>query len=160
MNSILNEFNVFNSCPQSIKQNIKLFHVFVSDFAICVTNDDKVFASGGYYEIKGYFGFKKEGIDNTYVLISELCEQNIQKFFCFKYNIYRYILYAKSSDNKIISSGHNEDGKLARGYQSDEFLKPMEIVFFHNKNIIDISCGNRHCLALSSGGLVYGWGDR
>ena len=60
MNSILNEFKVFDSCPQSIKQNIKLFHVFESDFAICVTNDDKVYAFGNCIDIAKHIGYKEE----------------------------------------------------------------------------------------------------
>ena len=49
--------------------------------------------------------------------------------------------------------------KLSVDDKSYEYLKPKRIEFFDNKNIIDISCGERHCLALSSEGLVYGWGD-
>ena len=35
---------------------------------------------------------------------------------------------------------------------------PDDVKFFDDKNIIDISCGRSHSLALSSEGIVYGWG--
>ena len=37
-------------------------------------------------------------------------------------------------------------------------LKPMKIEFFENLNIIEISCGYNHCLALNEEGVIYGWG--
>ena len=159
MTSIINEFRVSHLFPKQIIQKIKLFHVFESDFAICVTNDDKVYAFGKNNLIQQYLGYKEEEIENDYVLISELCDQKIEQFFCF----FR-ILFAKSSNNKIFGSGFNSCGQLARGYKSVEYLKPKRIEFFDNKNIIDISSGQApggccHCLALSSEGLVYGWGD-
>ena len=159
MTSIINEFKVFNSCEENIRQKIKLFHVFESDFAICVTNDDKVYAFGEKDLFGKYLGYEEKYIDNNYVLINELCEVNIEKFFCFKYTI-DFCLFAKSSDNTIFSSGGNKYGQLARRYKSDEYLKPKRIEYFDDKDIIDISLGSYcHCLALSSEGLVYGWGD-
>ena len=84
MSEILSEFKIFDTCPKSIKQNIKLFHAFKSDFAVCVTNDDKVYAFG-YKYFKKYLGYEVENIDNNYILISELCDKNIEKFYFFEF---------------------------------------------------------------------------
>ena len=50
-------------------------------------------------------------------------------------------------------------GQLGRGFMSRVILKPEQNEFFSDKNIIQIRCYWNHCLALSSDGIVYGWGD-
>ena len=153
MSGILNEFKIFDTCPKSIKQNIKLFHAFKSDFAICVTNDDKVFAFGEKY-FKNYFGYEVEYIDNNYVLISELCDKNIEQFY-FSNNRMNF-LYARASNGRIFGSSWN---KYGRGFNKVQYPKPKIIEIFNDKSIVDISFGEWHCLALTNEGLVYGWGD-
>ena len=155
MTSIINEFKIFDTFPQDIKENIKIFLVKERNqiknkknkFVICVTNDDKVFAFGEINDYSEPFAKLWEGFDNNYVLIIELCNQNIEQFFYFE-----NYLFAKSSDNKIF-------GNLLFYDDFCDYLKPKRIEFFNDKNIIDISCGISHGLALSKEGLVYGWGE-
>ena len=118
MTSIINEFIIFDKLNEKIKQNIKLFYVNLN-FAVCVTNDDKVYA----FAPKN-FGY--ENIDNNFVLISELCDQNIQQFFYFN-----EFIFTKSGDHKIFGSGRNSHGQLARGHKSEklEIFKPEIIAF-------------------------------
>ena len=63
--------------------------------------------------------------------------------------------------NDIYSWGRNYWGQLGRGIESGmlECLKPEYNKYLADKNIIDISVQIDHCLALSSDGQVYGWGD-
>ena len=75
------------------------------------------------------------------------------------YQIKTKIFLQTSSNNKVFCSGSNKYGRLGLGYKCDEYFKPQIIEFFNDKNIIVISRGDRHCLALSNEGLVYGWGD-
>ena len=58
MSEILSEFEIFDTCPKNVKQNIKIFHAFQNDFAICVTNDDKVYAFGEKYFSKNSWDMK------------------------------------------------------------------------------------------------------
>ena len=156
MSSILDVFRIFDPCPQHIKQNIKVFYVKVYDrqdfyLAICVTNDDKVYAFG---DIENYFMSENKNFDNNCVLINELCDQNIEQFFCFF-----KCFFARNVDHKIFCSGNNRRGQLTSENKLGVCLSPKRIMFFDNKNIIDISSGFVHCLALSNDGQVYGWGD-
>ena len=128
MTLIINEFKVFHLTPDNLKRNIKLFHVIKSNFAICVTNDHKVYAFGEKDLIQQYFGYEEINIDNNYVLISELCDQNIEQFYCFFWIFYS----PKVCDNKLFGSGSNDHGQLAKGYKSEqnEYLKSERIDFF------------------------------
>ena len=56
MASIIDQFEVFRHICEDIKQNIKLFHVFEIHFAICVKNDDEVYAFGEKEKIENYLG--------------------------------------------------------------------------------------------------------
>ena len=60
MSSILNHFNIFRDFPKELKQNIKLFHVFIEyeNVVYCVTNDNKVYGFGKliYY----YLGYNEK----------------------------------------------------------------------------------------------------
>ena len=103
-------------------------------------------------------GFKKSNDNKSYVLIQELCDKNIEQFF----GNYRClgVFFARNATNTIYSWGKNHWGQLGRGFESKfyENFKPKETEFFSDKNIIQISCGWSHCLALSSDDNVYGWG--
>ena len=153
MNSILNEFKIFDSCPEDMKSSIKIFYVqksgiFDNQFGICITNEDQVFAFAlrSRSSSPNDFKFRESFIDN-YMLISGLCDQDIEEFFCFEKHF-----FAKSADNKVFVKNTKKD-------DWQDYFKVKLIEYFNNKKIIDISCGYSHCLALSSEGLVYGWGD-
>ena len=151
MASILDEFMIFKDFPGEIKQQIKLFNVIEFDIVICVTNEDKVHGFGNKSLIERFTGYREDFIDNNIILISELCNQNVQQIFRFNNNN----LFAKNIKGQIFRSGFFARSK----FEGNKYHKPMRIEFFDDKKIIDISCGYRHCLALSSEGLVYGWGD-
>jgi alpha-tubulin suppressor-like RCC1 family protein len=56
---------------------------------------------------------------------------------------------------KLLRNELDNEKKIA-----DEQVKQEEknIIELNNKNIIQISCGNEHCLALNKNGEVYSWG--
>ena len=74
------------------------------------------------------------------------------------YNFYILI----SSEGKLYSGGTNQHGELASNEEnSNSRLTPEEIFQISNLNekIIQVSCGFKHALALSSNNNVYGWGN-
>ncbi|CAG2168874.1 unnamed protein product [Oppiella nova] len=69
-------------------------------------------------------------------------------------------VFAQTTEGGLLGWGHNNKGQLGRGDTSyGVVLKPMEIDFDEHEEIVQISCGKNHALALTSGGKVYGWGD-
>ena len=48
---------------------------------------------------------------------------------------------------------------LGHGNSIEQVLEPRIISMFNDTNVIDISAGDRHCLALTDQGHVYAWGD-
>ena len=146
MESVLNLFTVLETVALSRKPTFKLFHVFNSEFAICVTNDDKVYSYGVKNFIKKMKGEVK---------IKILSNKKIEQFF---YN--GECLFATSTEKLLFGGGSKEYGRLGDGIRS--FITNSDIkqiARFDEIYIIDIKFGNCHCLALSASGLVYGWGD-
>ena len=68
-------------------------------------------------------------------------------------------MFARTVSNEIYSWGQNNLGQLGRGFVSSNYEKPSKISALDGKQIINISCGSDHCLALTSNGDVYGWGS-
>ena len=121
-------------------------------------NDDKVYGFGE--NICKYLCYNKSNDNKSYVLIKELCDKNIEQFFGYSF---RGVFFARDETNTIYSWGWNYYGQLGRGYDSEhlyKYLKPEKNEFFFDKNIIQISCEWGYCLALSSDGKVYGWGQK
>ena len=87
------------------------------------------------------------------ILIQELCDKNIEEFFG-KYDIF----FARSVTNEYYFWPDKKHVKFNIGFENRDYLN-LDMNFFTKKNIIDISCGYSHCLALCSDGIVYGWGD-
>ena len=67
-----------------------------------------------------------------------------------------------SSDGKLYSGGSNEHGELcSNDININQRLSPEEIyeVSKLNEKIIQVSCGFKHVIALSSTNNVFGWGN-
>ena len=152
MSSFVNNFQVFHYFPQELKQKIKLFHVFRKNIAYCVTNDDNVYGLGeNISEELGYHWFNETNDNNkSHLLIQELCDKSIEQFFggC-------GVFFALSA-TEIYSWGWN--GQLRNGLSTILCVKPATYEFFPQNNIIQIECVGYHCMALTSDGVVYGWG--
>ena len=66
-----------------------------------------------------------------------------------------------SSNGKLYSGGSNEHGELCSNNNSNQRLTPEEIyeVSKLNEKIIQVSCGFKHVIILTSNNNVYGWGN-
>ena len=159
MSEVLNRFEVFSKIDEEIKRKIKIFHVFddiKGQNVFFITSDDKVFGFG--YNTYGCCGLGHNSVVNEPQIIPELCHKNIQQFLIG----WNFIL-GLGIDKNVYGWGCNDFGQLGRGYieslLQDIYFKP-EIIQFSNKSerVIQLSCGNRHCLALTEQGKLFGWG--
>ncbi|CAG2100146.1 unnamed protein product [Medioppia subpectinata] len=117
-----------------------------------VTSDQRVFGFGNNF--RGCLGFGHNNPILSPQIIPQLCHQNIQYFV----NGSDFVL-AVNDMNIIYGVGCNRGGQLARSdYIGKHSLKPEIISHFNDINIIKLSCGAQHTLALSSDGRVYAWG--
>ena len=63
---------------------------------------------------------------------------------------------ARSSN--VIFFGNGKSGQCGSGERKDE-LYPYVISTLKGKDVVDVSCGHAHCIALCANGDLYGWGD-
>ena len=157
MTEILNRFPLFEKVDESVKKIIKLFHVFDDYYGynvLFITSDDEVYGLG--QNSFGCCGLGHNTVVNEPQVILELCHKSIKQFFIG----YTFVL-ALNCDNKVFGWGRNQCGQLGRGYISEKSIhfKPEVIYHFKILNDLQLSCGSTHSLALTSDGLVYGWGD-
>ena len=157
MSTLLDNFRICDTIDTTIRNKIKLFHVFDDwnngNNILFITNNDTVYGLGG----NGYgcLGFGHHFDVETPLIIRELCGQRIQQFI----NGNDFVL-AMNEDNHVFSWGHNHRGQCARDVTpSNVYLKPQLISQLNDKNIAYICCGVFHSLALTTDGKVYGWGD-
>ena len=157
----LKNFKIFDTLPEILNSKVKFYHQiyrFNRYSGIFVMNDNKVYGIGFNYF--GALGLGHERHVSEYTLIEELCDQNIEEFFGGK-----CYMFARNDKNQIYSWGYNDryewvnENSEDDEERSEECLKPKRIIFFENKNIIEISCGYDHFLGLTEDGIIYGWGN-
>lgn len=157
MSDILNKFSNLKEFSQTLRHEIRMFYVF-DDYLgknyFYFTSDDQCFAFG--FNFYGCLGFghniSVEGPKN----IPELSHKHIIDL----YKGFNFMI-GRTSRNEIYTWGQNEHGQLGLGFKSfaNDFIKPERNEYLSGKQIIDISCGYRHSIALTSNGKVFGWGD-
>jgi tRNA A-37 threonylcarbamoyl transferase component Bud32 len=126
------------------KFNLNIKSLFVTKMKIFLfTKNDEV------YEFHRYH---KNSITKTN-LVQEL---SYKKIVDFVHGENHYM--ALTNDGHIYSWGSNSFGQLGNGSKKDE-NKPKLIDYLINGQIILISCGSYHSLALNKNGEVYAWGD-
>ncbi|CAG2113767.1 unnamed protein product [Medioppia subpectinata] len=117
-----------------------------------VTNDDMVYGFGNNSE--GCLGFGHNTPVLSPQLIPELCHQSIQYFV----NGMNFVI-AVNARNRIYGFGSNTCGQLARNPATHRSnLKPEAIACFYDRDVVQVSCGSVHVLALTTAGRVYVWG--
>jgi alpha-tubulin suppressor-like RCC1 family protein len=66
---------------------------------------------------------------------------------------------ARSADGRLFSWGSNQHGQCGLGFTSTGVSEPAEITALKGVNIIQITCGESHSMALDSENNVYTWGS-
>lgn len=67
-------------------------------------------------------------------------------------------IFAITDDDNILASGDNSKHMLGCGGVAHLRSDVVRIWKLRGKKIVDIACGKKHCLALTSFGAVYAWG--
>jgi alpha-tubulin suppressor-like RCC1 family protein len=65
---------------------------------------------------------------------------------------------ARTSDG-IYAWGNNSEGELGIDKRTPKIFVPRKIPFFNGMNIVQISSGSTHCMALDNEGKVFVWGS-
>ena len=152
---ILDKTTFSSKIKDEVVNSIKLLHVFddVDGQNILFINEkDQVYGLGSNYF--GCCGLGHNNLVNEPHLIPELCHKKIQQFF-----IGWSFTLASTSENVLYGWGDNCIGELAKQSQDDHKLLKPAIISSFNEEISKLSCGSLHCLVLTKGGDVYGWGN-
>ncbi|ESO90141.1 hypothetical protein LOTGIDRAFT_123879, partial [Lottia gigantea] len=63
-----------------------------------------------------------------------------------------------SNEGKVYGFGSDYNGCMGRGYEGDDVLSPTLIEYFNDTPVAEVSCGDSHCVILTTEGHVYTWG--
>ena len=153
MSNILKKFPIFLKIDLKLREKIKIFNIFDNGCRILfITDEDNVY-SLCLVERSCWLS----SVNSMEVqIIPELCHQKVKQFF----NGFQFML-ALNSQNKVFSwEKQNDHGQLGRGNTGDSTQNARPVpIHFKNENFINIAVGKFHCLALTTQGYVYGWGD-
>lgn len=64
-----------------------------------------------------------------------------------------------STNGEVYSWGANDHGQVGCSSPNKFHSKPVKLTFFRNMVIKAICCGSNHSVAMTSFGVMYGWGD-
>jgi RCC1 and BTB domain-containing protein len=150
--SDINNWLILQDLEPKFASNIKFVCIFGenSDEVLLVTKDDFVFGFGS--NRNGCLGL---GNDSTLEpkVVEELCHKEIIDM---SYGWNYVIVLTKSGS--CYSMGRNDCGQLGIG-TTPEANRPKFINGLKHEQIIAISCGYKHSLALSSLGHIYAFGN-
>ncbi|XP_076633725.1 RCC1 and BTB domain-containing protein 1-like isoform X1 [Colletes latitarsis] len=145
----------------SFTLNVRMVAVFgtFGNEALIVTKDKMVYAVG--YNSYGCLGIS-DNHDTLYPKeVKELCGMGIQTF---AYGRRPHVL-ALTANGQVYSWGCNDWSKLNNDNCYEAYVstainsKPILVqTNLSEKFVLDIACGNSHCLALTNEGEVYAWG--
>jgi alpha-tubulin suppressor-like RCC1 family protein len=130
----------------------------------CVTDSGQLLAWGANNDCQLGINPKALGTQTKYdtgdkflskpTLVQSLSDQQPLAVYCgSNYTIVR------TTDNKVFSFGNGNEGVLGNGNTNITF-SPQEIVAFRTIKLKKITCGWNHCLALTTSGKVYYWGNQ
>lgn len=157
MSEILEDFHFSHQIKLKQRKTIKWFHIFYNFHrkhnVFYITAEDKVYSFGNNkYGVCG-FGHELPVLQPREV--KELRERQIVKMV----NGEGFVL-AMSSDCRLFGWGANTHGQLARReIHMIGHYKPVEIMYFIGRNLVDVKCGLAHCMALTTCNRIFCWGS-
>ena len=158
MSSMIRTFRESNDIPCHLKQNIKIYHYFRHDLFFHVYANDEVYGFGP--DIHKYVGYRSNG--EKFIKIKELCGKGVEDFYGGWTSLFNCpFFFAKCANDDVYAWGDNYWAQLGVGDESSllEYEKPQKVQDLSHCNIMLISCGFAHCLAVDKNGVLYVWGD-
>ncbi|PNJ52725.1 probable E3 ubiquitin-protein ligase HERC3 isoform X1 [Pongo pygmaeus] len=117
--------------------------------SVFLLEDGEVYTCG--LNTKGQLGHEREG--NKPEQIGALADQHIIHVACGESHS-----LALSDRGQLFSWGAGSDGQLGLMTTEDSVAVPRLIQKLNQQTILQVSCGNWHCLALASDGQFFTWG--
>ncbi|ELK13688.1 Putative E3 ubiquitin-protein ligase HERC3 [Pteropus alecto] len=117
--------------------------------SVFLLEDGEVYTCG--LNTKGQLGHEREG--NKPEQIGALADQNIVHVACGESHS-----LALSDRGQLFSWGAGSDGQLGLMTTEDSVAVPRLIQKLNQQTILQVSCGNWHCLALAADGQFFTWG--
>uniref|UniRef100_A0A669QEJ1 HECT-type E3 ubiquitin transferase n=1 Tax=Phasianus colchicus TaxID=9054 RepID=A0A669QEJ1_PHACC len=118
--------------------------------SVFLLEDGEVYTCG--LNTKGQLGHESEGSKPE--LIGALAGQHIVHVACGESHS-----VALSDQGQVFSWGAGSDGQLGLTTIEDAVTVPRLIKKLNQQTILQISCGNWHCLALAAGMVFFTWGQ-
>ncbi|XP_003467518.1 probable E3 ubiquitin-protein ligase HERC3 isoform X2 [Cavia porcellus] len=119
------------------------------DHCVFLLEDGEVYTCG--LNTKGQLGHEREG--NQPEQIGALADQHIIHVACGESHS-----LALSDQGQLFSWGAGSDGQLGLMTTEDSVAVPRLIQKLNQQTILQVSCGNWHCLALATDGQFFTWG--
>ncbi|KAM5255293.1 putative E3 ubiquitin-protein ligase HERC3 isoform 3-T3 [Ctenodactylus gundi] len=119
------------------------------DHSVFLSEDGEVYTCG--VNSKGQLGHEREG--NQPEQIGALADQHIVHVACGESHS-----LALSDQGQLFSWGAGSDGQLGLMTMQDSVAVPRLIQKLNQQTILQVSCGNWHCLALAADGQFFTWG--
>ncbi|MBZ3878358.1 putative E3 ubiquitin-protein ligase HERC3 [Sciurus carolinensis] len=117
--------------------------------SVFLLEDGEVYTCG--LNTKGQLGHEREG--NKPEQIGALADQHIIHVACGESHS-----LALSDRGQLFSWGAGSDGQLGLMTTEDSVAVPRLIQKLNQQTILQVSCGNWHCLALAADGQFFTWG--
>uniref|UniRef100_A0A8C5KTS3 Hect domain and RLD 3 n=1 Tax=Jaculus jaculus TaxID=51337 RepID=A0A8C5KTS3_JACJA len=117
--------------------------------SVFLLEDGEVYTCG--LNTKGQLGHEREG--NKPEQIGALADQHIIHVACGESHS-----LALSDQGQLFSWGAGSDGQLGLMTTEDSVAVPRLIQKLNQQTILQVSCGNWHCLALAADGQFFTWG--
>uniref|UniRef100_A0ABI7Z6E3 HECT domain-containing protein n=1 Tax=Felis catus TaxID=9685 RepID=A0ABI7Z6E3_FELCA len=117
--------------------------------SVFLLEDGEVYTCG--LNTKGQLGHEREG--NQPEQIGALADQHIVHVACGESHS-----LALSDRGQLFSWGAGSDGQLGLMTTEDSVAVPRLIQKLNQQTILQVSCGNWHCLALAADGQFFTWG--
>ncbi|XP_057620620.1 probable E3 ubiquitin-protein ligase HERC3 isoform X1 [Chionomys nivalis] len=117
--------------------------------SVFLLEDGEVYTCG--VNTKGQLGHEREG--NKPEQIGALADQHIVHVACGEAHS-----LALSDRGQLFSWGAGSDGQLGLMTTEDSVAVPRLIQKLNQQTILQVSCGNWHCLALAADGQFFTWG--
>ncbi|XP_064416275.1 probable E3 ubiquitin-protein ligase HERC3 isoform X2 [Latimeria chalumnae] len=118
--------------------------------SVFLQNDGSVYTCGSSTE--GQLGHEKGGYKPEQV--TNLSAQNIVHVACGRAHS-----LAVNDKGQVFSWGAGSDGQLGHGSADETIKVPRLIKKLNEHKVVQVTCGSRHCIALTKDGQLFTWGE-